>query len=357
MNNDKKKKFLIYIVYYAVIIGLFCFAMKFCLNYLLPFVIGTLIAVSIQKPASVLSNRIKLKHGTVALLMVVFIYLVLLLLLFLIGNRIYFAAADIYEKMPQYAQSITNAADGLLEKAEEMLSKLPGSFGEYISTGAKNAVSAFAGKLGEYVSDFVASVVSGMPGFVFSFVVTVISGCYIAKDFDTFKRIVGYALNSEQLGKVNKIKNIAVNNILKMAKGYVLLSLSAFAVLLAGFFILGIDGAAKMAFITALVDFLPVFGSGTVLLPWAVISLIKGNMVLFLGLIAVFVVVTVVRNVLEPKIMGKQVGLNPLLTLFSLFLGLKLFGVAGMFLLPLIVTIVYKYAEEKVTAERGEHSM
>ncbi len=325
--------------------------MKFCLNYLLPFVIGTLIAVLIQKPAAILSERIKLKHGTVALIMVISIYLVLVLLLFLVGSRIYFAAAEIYEKMPKYAGNITNAADSLIQRAEQMLSKIPGEFGNYISDVMKNTVSSFAGRLAGYVSDFLAGVVSGAPGFVFSLIVTVISGCYIAKDFDSFKRIVGYALKGEQLEKLNTLRRITVNNVLKIVKGYILLSLSAFVVLLIGFLVLGIDGAARMAIITALVDFLPVFGSGTVLLPWAVFSLIKGNTVLFFGLIILYGAVTVVRNIIEPKIMGKQVGLHPLLTLFSLFLGLKLFGVVGMFVLPLIVTVAYKYMEERVTAE------
>ena len=352
MNNDKKKKFLVYVAYLSVVIGLFYLTMRFCLNYLLPFVIGTLIAVSVQKPAGVLSKRLGIKHSVLALIMVISIYILLLLLLFLVGSRIYLWASELYKNMPQYAGSITSSADSILEKAEQMLGKIPGSFGAYISVGVKNTVSSFAENLAGYVSDFVAGVVSGTPAMIFSLFVTAISGCYIAKDFGLFKRIVGYALNSEQIERLHTVKRIAVNSILKMAKGYALLSLSAFFVLIAGFFVLGIKGAAKIALVTAVVDFLPVLGSGTVLVPWAVINLIKGKWIMCLGLIAIYIAVTLVRNVLEPKIMGKQVGLHPLLTLFSVFLGLKLFGVAGMFLLPLIVTVVYKYAEERVTAEQ-----
>lgn len=335
-----------------MLIGLFYFAMKFCLNYLLPFVIGTIIAVLIQKPAAIISMRIKLKQGIVALIMVISIYVILLLLLLLIGSRVYSAATDIYEKMPEYAQSITNVSDSLLIKAEQLLNKFPGELAEYVISSIKTTVTTFSGKIAGYISDFFTGMVSGMPGFIFSLFVTVISGCYIAKDFHSFKQTVGYALNKEQINTLNTIKRITVNNIFKMSKGYVLLSLSAFIVLFIGFLILGIKGSAKIAVITAFVDLLPVFGSGAVLLPWAVFSFIKGNMGIFFGLIAIYVSVTIVRNVLEPKIMGKQVGLHPLLTLFSLFLGLKLFGVVGMFILPLIVTVAYKYAEERVTVEK-----
>lgn len=343
--------------YFAVIFGLLYFALKLCLNYLLPFVIGTVIAILIQKPALIISRRIKLKHGTVALIMVISVYLILLMLLFLVGSRIYIASANIYEKIPQYAGNIKDTADSLLTRTEQMLSKISGEFGEYITGAIKNTVSSIAEKLVGYVSELFAGVVSGAPGFVLSLIVTVISGCYIAKDFDAFKRIVGYALNDEQLKKINTLKRITVNNVFKIVKGYILLSISAFVVVLAGLFILGVKGAAKMALITALVDFLPVFGSGTVLIPWAVFSFVKGDTALFIGLIVIYATVTVVRNILEPKIMGKQVGLHPLLTLFSLFLGLKIFGVLGMFILPLIVTVAYKYMEEKVTAEKGQHSM
>ena len=351
MDNEKKKKFLTFVAYYSVIFGLLYFAMKFCLNYLLPFVIGTLIAVAIQKPASVISERIKVKRSTVALFTVIAIYVIILMFLFVIGSRIYFYLANLYEQMPEYAKSITASVDSIIKKVESSLSKIPTPFGEYITTGAKNTLSAFLGRAAEYVSEFIASVVSGMPGFLLSLVVTVISGCYIAKDFESFKKNVGYALKESQLKKISVIKSIAVNNVLKMAKGYILLSLSAFLVLLSGFLIIGVKNGAKTALIIALVDFLPILGSGTVLVPWAIFELLKGNTALFIGLIGIFGAVTVARNVLEPKIMGKQVGLNPLLTLFSLFLGLKLFGIAGMFLLPLIVTVAYKYAQIKVTEE------
>lgn len=348
---------MVLVAYITVITALLYFALRFCLNYLLPFVIGTVIAVLIQKPAFVLSKRIRLSHGTVALILVVSVYLVLVLLLTLVGSRVYFSAAEIYSKMPQYIEKISSAAEGISKKAQEFFSGLPGNYGQYMANAVQNSVSHLAERIAEYISAFIASIVTGMPGFVFSLVVTVISGCYIAKDFDSFKKILSYALKEEHLKVINTIKRITVNNVLKIAKGYIILSVFAFLELFAGFLILGVNGAARIALITAFVDLLPVFGSGTVLLPWAVVSIIKGDTVLFLGLIVLYITVTVIRNILEPKIMGKQVGLHPLLTLFSLFLGLKLFGVAGMFLLPLIVTVAYKYAEEKVTAQSLRHSM
>ncbi|MBR2044273.1 MAG: sporulation integral membrane protein YtvI [Clostridia bacterium] len=357
MNNEKKKKFLIYLAYYAVIIGLFYFAMRFCLNSLLPFVIGTFIAIAVQKPSLVLSERIRLKHSTVALISVLFIYLIILLILFLVGSKIYYSAATLYDKMPDLVNKINQITETAFNKAEGLIKALPHSAREYLTEGVKSFLPTIGEKIADYVGSLVASAVSGAPAFLVSLLVTVVSGCYIAKDFDAFKRIVGYALREEQLKKLSRVKRIAVSNTVKILKSYFLLSFSAFIILFTGLLILRVDGAAKKALIISLIDVLPVVGSGTVLLPWAIISLLNGEKLLCVGLIVILALVTVTRNVLEPKIMGKEVGLHPLLTLFSLFLGLKLFGVLGMFVLPLIVTVAYKYTEERVTGEEGLHSM
>ena len=259
--------------------------------------------------------------------------------------------------MLKNVNKINQITETAFNKAEGLIKALPHSAREYLTEGVKSFLPTIGEKIADYVGSLVASAVSGAPAFLVSLLVTVVSGCYIAKDFDAFKRIVGYALREEQLKKLSRVKRIAVSNTVKILKSYFLLSFSAFIILFAGLLILRVDGAAKKALIISLIDVLPVVGSGTVLLPWAIISLLNGEKLLCVGLIVILALVTVTRNVLEPKIMGKEVGLHPLLTLFSLFLGLKLFGVLGMFILPLIVTVAYKYTEERVTGEEGLHSM
>jgi sporulation integral membrane protein YtvI len=351
LNNDKKKKFLIYIAYITVILVLAYLAVKICLGYMLPFIIGIIIAVLVQKPAVIISDKVKIKTGTAAFLLVVFIYLALLLLLFFFGSRVYFAAVNAYYKAPQILEKVSDVFENVSDGISSFASSLPGDYGEHISHLSENFANTAIEKITEVISSLFTSIVSGMPGFLLSVVVTVITGCYVAKDFASVRNALNYALKPEYKATLLKIVNITKENVLGLIKGYFILSLIAFAELTIGFFILGVSSPFKVALITSLVDLLPVFGSGTVLVPWAVLKIIRGEYLMAAGLIILFIIVTVVRNVTEPKIVGKQVGIHPLIALASIFLGLKLFGVAGIILLPLTVTVALRFSYEKVTRE------
>ena len=343
------------VAYLFVIAVLLFLSLKVFLGVLLPFIIGLIIAVSVQKPAFKLSEKLKIKQGLIALFMVIGIYLILLSVLAFFGSRLYVMLIKLYEKIPDYTESLSAVAKLITEKTEKLFSK-NGDF-SVIGNVAGQSLSALGSKVIEYFSDFISAFFKRVPSFLFGILVTVISGCFIAKDFCAFKGILRYALNEERVNAFKRIKNILYKNVFGLIKGYLLLSLITFVDLTAGLLIIGVKNAVRFAVIIAFVDLLPVFGSGIVLVPWAVIHLAKGETGLFWGLVTVYLAVLVVRNISEPKIVGKQVGLHPLLTLLSLFLGLKLFGVMGMFILPLVVTVVYKYMQEKVTESEKEHSI
>ena len=113
------------------------------------------------------------------------------------------------------------------------------------------------------------------------------------------------------------------------------------------FLIFGFKGALFKAIVIAAVDMLPVIGVGTVLIPWAVFAAVTADFSLCFKLIFIYLLVTIVRNMAEPKILGKQMGLHPVITLLTVFVGLKLFGVIGMFVLPLSVTVLTEYFKEQ----------
>jgi predicted PurR-regulated permease PerM len=106
------------------------------------------------------------------------------------------------------------------------------------------------------------------------------------------------------------------------------------------FLILKVDHAVLISFLIALVDLLPVLGLGIVFIPWSIISIIGGDVWFGIALIVAYVVLTFVRNLIEPKLIGKQVGIHPFVALLALYLGLKLFGIIGVFVLPLSVILL-----------------
>ena len=109
-----------------------------------------------------------------------------------------------------------------------------------------------------------------------------------------------------------------------------------FLVLCAGFLLLQISFAPLWAALISLVDALPILGTGTILLPWSLICLLQGEPIRAVGLLGIYICAAILRSILEPKLIGKQLGLDPLLTLLAMYTGYRLWGILGMLLAPLL---------------------
>ena len=114
------------------------------------------------------------------------------------------------------------------------------------------------------------------------------------------------------------------------------LSAVTFAIVLGGFFLLGVRQKLLMALLTALVDAVPLLGTGTILLPWTLVSLMSGEPVRAVGLLGIYVTALITRSALEPKLLGRQLGLDPLAALTALYMGYRIWGFAGMILAPIL---------------------
>ena len=133
-----------------------------------------------------------------------------------------------------------------------------------------------------------------------------------------------------------------------MIFSYALLSVICFVELMIGFKIFGIQDAVFIALLIAIFDVLPVVGSGGILVPWGLIQLAMGDPFVGIGLVILWIVIVVVRQVLEPKIVGSQVGLYPLVTVATLYIGLQLMGGLGLIVAPVYVLVCKKLREEKL---------
>ena len=136
-----------------------------------------------------------------------------------------------------------------------------------------------------------------------------------------------------------------MSTVLKYIKSYMILMVITFVELSAGFLILGIEYAIGLAALIALIDLLPVLGTGGVLIPWLIINIILGNYGLAISLLVLYVVITVIRNILEPKIIGQQIGVHPLAMLVSMYVGLRLFGFVGVFAMPILLVVIKGFRE------------
>lgn len=130
------------------------------------------------------------------------------------------------------------------------------------------------------------------------------------------------------------------NTIGKYVKSYSLIFFITFFELAIGFSLLRVQNAMLLGLLVAIFDILPILGTGGVLIPWALISAVLGDKAFALGVFTLYIIIIVVRNIIEPRIVGKQIGLHPLVTLVCMFVGLKFFGVIGLFGFPIALSVL-----------------
>ena len=342
MTTENKRNFLINIAFAAVIFVMVFFVLKFAAAYLFPFFIGVALAALTQKPASTLAKRLKVKSGTIAALMVLFIFILLVAAVFIILSRFYSFLTGSFLSLKDFLPSLSQTLLGFSQKITDFFDGLNIELfavtrdTSVLSTFLENAI----GTLIESLGSFATRVVAGLPSMLFSLSVTVVASCYIAKDYEKIKKYIKEIIPERFVNRYIELRQVALDGILKMGKGYLIMFIITFFILALGFLILGRKNFFMLALAVSVVDVLPVLGTGTVLLPWAVIELIFGRTLPAVGLILIYVSVTVLRNILEPKIIGKQTGLHPLLCLAAMFVGLKSVGFWGLIVFPLALTVL-----------------
>ena len=141
---------------------------------------------------------------------------------------------------------------------------------------------------------------------------------------------------------LDKVWFYLTNTLFVVIRSYILIMTLTFTELSLLFSFFGIENAVLKAAVIALLDIMPILGTGGIMIPWAVISLVLGYTKLGVELLVIYIIVTVIRNYVEPKIVGTQLGLHPIITLIAMFIGLRLFGFWGLFGLPVGISFLWK---------------
>lgn len=342
MLRETKKNFLIDLLFFVTVAAIIYFVFKFLSAYLFPFVIGLIITAIVQRPANFISQKTKLKKGVCALLLVILTYLVVSSLIFLLGYFIYVQGYKLAQSLPGLMQELSATLQSVGDSIEEVFVSMPAELQTSVQSIVGNLLTSIGTSVTGWVSGFAASAAINAPEFIVATIVTVVASCYIAKDFDNVKKFVKGFVSPKYINMMTDVRDIVFKNVFKLIKSYIIIMLITFVELSCGMLILRVENGIFVALIIAIVDILPVLGCGTVLIPWGIIALVQGDYLLGAGLLILYVVILIIRNIIEPKIIGDQVGLHPLITLLTIFIGLRLLGVIGMFALPIAAIVIYQ---------------
>ena len=200
--------------------------------------------------------------------------------------------------------------------------------------------------LSTYLINFIKEAITSFPSAIITITVTIVSSIYIIIDYEGIVDFIYKILPRKVSYFIEDVTIFIKDNILNVLKSYLIIMVITFAELTIGLTILRAKPTILIAALIAIMDILPILGVGTALIPWAFVEMIFGNIFRGLGVLLLYVIITIVRNIIEPRIVGTRLGLNPLVSLISMIAGLKLFGLLGMIGFPLIIAF-FMYREEK----------
>ena len=187
--------------------------------------------------------------------------------------------------------------------------------------------------------------VSSIPEILITVVFVFVSTYFLTSDRLTINAFIHRQLSAGAIVALGRVQSFLSESLFKWLRAQALIISITFLELLLGFVLMGQPYALFLALATAVVDALPILGVGTVLIPWAIVCLFTGEVGMAISLCALYGVVLVVRNVVEPRIVGGQLGLHPFVALLCIYFGYRTAGFAGMFVLPVLVLVLIKLHE------------
>ena len=319
----------------------------FVMVVIIPFVIAWLVSVLTKPITEFLHRKLKMPRSLAVVSTLLAIIAVVSLLFTLIGARLWVEITRLVSRIPEFyagAMDIFNWAKEIFESismsAEEM-ARIQTWFVDVVNSIGQWLTSILGGTVG---------LVQSTPAFFVFIMVTCVAIFFFCRDND---KLLAGAVRLVPEGKRERMIKI-YERFVGIVRGYCgaqlcLVSIST-AICILAFFILGVEGAVTIGLLAGVLDILPVVGPTILILPWGIYSLISGHYFLGIGLLVLLVVLTIVRNILEPKLVGTKIGLHPLATLASIYVGLRLMGLWGLALGPILLALgVCLYRSAKMT--------
>lgn len=354
MEAKQKLDFLINVAYWAFVLLVVYLVFKYVFPITIPFILGFGVAYLVVK----VSKKIKWNQKLLRILLILFFYATIGVLLALVVLKGFAALNNGVAQLPSfYERQIAPLIKDLYDRIIIGVGQLEPEIQSTIRMLADNLLSAVKnlfGTLSEAIISFVSGIVKGVPSLFLSILAMIISTFFFALDYEKMEEFIHSHLIGKWKSRLQSVKYYFTNTLLVVVRSYAIIMLLTFTELSILFFVLGFKNGTIIAAIIAVFDIMPILGSGGIIIPWAVLSLLFGNYVQGIKLFVIYAIITVVRNYVEPKIVGAQLGIHPIITLVSMFIGLRLFGFLGLFGMPVAISFFWKKLREVNKSEETE---
>lgn len=340
MEQQNKLSFIIRFLYCAIVAALCFLGVRFLLPWFWPFLLSLTLAYLFKHLANRFRARSKLALAAIGVLF----YATVILLFWLLAALIVGKLADLATDFPLYYTQILlpkaqQSGDRLLwliqQLAPASVISVEGLF-TLIASATEELVTGISSSLITMLTSFLKS----LPLFIVGFVFMIISSFAIAMDYDRVTLFLLQQLPHRMRPMMLDVKNFLVSCLLRLARAYAIIMFITFCELSVGLWALRISRFWKIAAVIAMLDIMPLLGSGAILIPWGIFELANGRGPLGAGLLIMYAVITVMRNIIEPHVVGDSLGLHPVITLTAMFFGLCTFGLPGMLAAPIAALLI-----------------
>lgn len=326
-------------IFFAIV-----FLLPRVLMFFMPFVVGWIIALIAGPMVRFFEEKIKLKRKIGSAFVIIAVIALVVLLIYFVSSQLIHQLIGLIGALPGMWKNMEADLNGIAERIGEFFDKLPFAIPTNISEAAE--------KIGEYLGDFFSRLSAPtieaagnfakfLPGFFIGLIMTLLSSYFFVAERMQINEWFRKSMPAAVQLRYQMVRDSLLHSVGGYLKAQLKIEVWMYLLLLIGLGVLRVDYYALIAFVIAFLDFIPFLGTGTVLIPWAIIKILTGDYGMTIGLLIIWGVGQLARQLIQPKIVGDSIGVPPLPTLFLLYIGYKVGGVVGMIIAVPIGLLVY----------------
>lgn len=343
---ERKRRFLINAAYYLFIIATIYVVFRYVIYAVTPFLVAALITLMLKRPIDGLARTYNIpRRGTAGLVVLTFYVVVSILATWALTHLMWNMFNWLAEIPARYADSVAPAIENLLNWYGDKVESISPNRAEYFDK-LTNGVLAKTSEIIIYVSQQALKIAQGLalniPKYIIGIVFCIVATVFMSLDFPGIKFFILEQFPHNQQKIILESKRYVVETFGRIITSYALIMFVTMTELYIGFMIIGVPDAMVLSVLIAMFDILPALGTGGIMLPWILIEVLDQDYTFALHLFMLYVFITVVRNFLEPKIVGDSIGLHPVIMLMSIFLGVSIFGILGVLIMPFTLIVIKK---------------
>ena len=336
----------------ALVVLLLCiFLLPKCIYFFMPFVIGWIIAMIASPVVRFFEEKLKIKRKGASVIVIVAVLAAVILLVYVIGSKLIQEASGFISELPILWESVMAELNQVGANLEGIYNRLPADMQSTLNNIGQEMGSYFSDMMedaGAPTIEAVGNVARQLPDIFLGVIMCILSAYFFVADKKYLSDVAGKYVPDSVRYRFDLIRRSLRNAVGGYFKAQLKIEFWVYILLVIGFLVLQVRYALLVALGIAFMDLLPVFGTGTIMIPWAIVEILGENYKMAVGLLIVWCVGQLVRQMIQPKIVGDSMGMNAIPTLFLLFIGYKAGGVVGMILAVPIGLIIINLYEEGV---------